>query len=421
MGDKVQRLTVGLLAALLACNATGEASAQTSALLLGGKGNYANLSPQQISSAFGGYFAAYTNRVSVPFPGSDDFAQSTKVGADNLYAAVYASAYAGPKTIGGVSEGAPAVFEVLRRLEADRASGKTPPPTSELNVAVYGMPSGPFLGGYKVPQVISPYDIIIVKAEYDGIADFPTNPLNLLAVANALMGADQLHVKQANFDIRNQPTEYTVVTNTAGGTTTTILIPTAVLPILAPMLKIGASPASVAAMDKLLRPIIDSAYKRPKMTVGIPPTLTGPPGPKGAVASTYEVPIVAASEGGGTPAAAPPSFAPQATPPATPSPTPATTLRTAPVQTTPTHTTPTPDATDQDHDVVERNAPLSTTPTSNRLDDEPTQNLQNGAVSPTHTTTSHPDADNGPTGAGSSETGGGANDKPSSSGANNDE
>ena len=46
----------------------------------------------------------------------------------------------------------------------------------------------------------------------------------------------------ANLDIRNQPTEYTVATNTAEGTTTTILIPTAVIPIL----KIGASPASVA-------------------------------------------------------------------------------------------------------------------------------------------------------------------------------
>ena len=70
---------------------------------------------------------------------------SVQVGADNLYALTYATP--GPKTIGGVSEGAPAVIEVLRRLEIDRADqtdGKTPPPESELNVAIYGSPRKQF-------------------------------------------------------------------------------------------------------------------------------------------------------------------------------------------------------------------------------------------------------------------------------------
>jgi len=273
----------------------GIASAAT-ALLVGGKGIYSELSEEQMTTAFGGYFSHYDKRVSVPFPGTDDVKYSVQVGADNLYALVYATP--GPKTIGGVSEGAPSVVEVLRRLEIDRADqtdGKTPPPKSELNVAIYGSPSKQFLGSLgKQPIPVTPYDIIIVTAEYDGVADFPDNPFNLLAVTNALMGGVQLHVEQSTFDIRNLPTEYTIVTNSAGGTTTTILIPTQVLPILAPMVNMGASPRAIANMDKLLRPIIDSAYKRPKMQAGIPPTLTPPPGPStAALTAAAAVPAAA--------------------------------------------------------------------------------------------------------------------------------
>ncbi|MEW5812506.1 MAG: PE-PPE domain-containing protein [Actinomycetota bacterium] len=254
----------------------------STALLLGGKGIYAELSDEQMENAFGGYFAEYDRRVNVPFPGKE-FYSSVKVGTENLYNAVYDPQYAGPKTIGGVSEGAPAVMEVLRRLEADRVNttdGKEPPPPSELNVAVYGSPSDHWTGKLAgLPIPVTPYNIIIVSAEYDGIADFPDNPWNMLAVSNAIMGAAILHVKQSEFDIRNKETYYTIETNEAGGKTTTILIPTEVLPILQPMVAFKFDPDFVAALDAKLRPKIDKAYKRTPMEYGIPDTLTGPPGP----------------------------------------------------------------------------------------------------------------------------------------------
>ncbi|KMO84139.1 putative PPE family protein PPE42 [Mycolicibacterium chubuense] len=280
-GWKMYRLAV-LLGAMIVALSTGVANAST-ALLLGGKGVYAKLTEQQMAEAFGGYFADYDRRVNVPFPGKELYSSVAK-GADNLYAAVYDPAYAGPKTIGGVSEGAPSVMEVLRRLEADRANttdGKEPPPPSELNVAIYGAPSKRFLGKLAdLPTPVTPYDVLIVKTEYDGLADFPDNTWNMLAVSNAVMGAMTLHVKNSNFDIRNNPTEYTIEVNSAGGTTTTILIPAEVLPILAPMVAFHFDPKFVAALDSKLRPIIDSAYNRPPMETGIPPTLTGPPAPK---------------------------------------------------------------------------------------------------------------------------------------------
>ena len=226
--------------------------------------------------AFGGICRLrQTRQRSLPGKGLYD---SVKVGADNLYAAVYATE--GFKTIGGVSEGAPSVLEVLRRLEADAADpddGKVPPPKTDMNVAIYGLPSKRFLGDLAdLPVPVTPYDVLIVRAEYDAIADFPDRVWNGLAVMNALMGGFQLHVQQTNFDIRTLPTRYTIETNIAGGTTTTILIPTAVLPILAPLVVFHFDPKFVAGVDKMLRPIIDSAYDRPPMETGIPPTLLGP-------------------------------------------------------------------------------------------------------------------------------------------------
>ncbi|AFM17374.1 PE-PPE domain-containing protein [Mycolicibacterium chubuense NBB4] len=256
-----------------------QATNGATALLVGGKGGYAQLTEEEMSTAFGGYFADYDKRVGVPIPGTD-LRSAITVGADNLYADIYSTP--GPKTIGGVSQGAPAIPVVLVRLMNDMnnpASAHYPGvPADQLNVAVYGFPSRRWFGFVPyTPFPQTPYDVLIVFAQYDGIADFPNNPFNLLAVTNALMGADQLHVKDAYYDIRNLPTDYTLVTNSLGGTTTTIMIPTPVLPLLQPMLDKGADPAKVAQLDALLRPMIDRAYKRPQWQVGIPPTLTGPP------------------------------------------------------------------------------------------------------------------------------------------------
>ena len=249
------------------------------ALLVGGKGGYAELTDEQMITAFGGYFADYDARVSIPFPGTD-FETAIQVGTENLYAAVYATP--GPKTIGGVSQGAPAIPLVLLRLMADMndpASEHHPGiPPDELNVAVYGFPDRKFFIGIPYPTFPeTPYDVVIVFAEYDGIADYPDRPFSLLAKLNAVRGADLLHVDSAFYDIRNFPTNYIIVTNSLGGTTTIIMIPTPVLPLLMPMLDAGADPERVARLDKLLRPIIDLAYRRPDWQVGIPDTLTGPP------------------------------------------------------------------------------------------------------------------------------------------------
>lgn len=259
---------------------SGTADATSTALLVGGHGEHAQLTEEEMSTALGGYFARYDTRIGVPFVDTGDYTTKLAVSADALYAAVYDTP--GFETIGGVSEGAPAVSLVLNRLMNDRAhpeAGHIAPDPSDMNVAVYGYVSRMMFfgsGSRYVPLPVTPYDTLIVKAEYDGIADFPDRPLHLLAVVNALMGAQELHVDAAYSDIMKQPTKYTITTNALGGTTTTVLIPTPVLPLLTPLRDAGAPPQVLATMDRILRPIINTAYRRPRWQVGIPETVLAP-------------------------------------------------------------------------------------------------------------------------------------------------
>lgn len=275
-------LLLALLVSFASFPAVGNAA---TALLLGGVGQYAELTDEQMSTAMGGYFADYT-RINVAYPGlPDDFGYSLRVGTDNLYAAVYATD--GPKTIGGVSESGPVVIEVLRRLMND----ENRPPPNELDAVVLG-PLSPalyrFTGvTYREPPE-TPYDLKVVKAEYDGVADWPDNWLNALAVINAVMGAGSLHVASAFYDITLVPPEYiTTTTNSLGGTTTTYLIPTPVLPILQPLVDSGASPQTVEFLDAVLRPVIDTAYQR---------FWTRPPTAMSAAPATPAIPSLAPAD-----------------------------------------------------------------------------------------------------------------------------
>lgn len=270
-GPSMKRLVILLGLCLLAVSpATAQAA---TALLVGGAGKYHVLTDEEMATAMGGYFADYT-RVNVAFPGQvNRFKHSVDVGTENLYAAVYATP--GPTTIGSVSAGSPVVYNVLRMLDQD----PNPPSPTELDAAVYGGISPRWYRGTGVkyqPLPETQYNLKVVAAEYDGIADFPDNPFNGLAVMNAVMGGFLLHVPMAYYDISQVPADHITVSppNSRGGVTTTILIPTPVLPLLQPMLDKGADPDKIAELDAKLRPIVDRAYKRNQTTTTAAKTTT---------------------------------------------------------------------------------------------------------------------------------------------------
>lgn len=249
--------------------APGTCGVTTTALLVGGEGSYATLTEEQMTTAFGGYFKNYKNRISVPFPGDAPFEVSVPVGSDNLYNAIYAhqASDGGPLTIGGVSKGAASVVDVLYRLledYEDTNDAVTPPSKDSMNVAIYGAPGKVFFLSVKhQPIPDTPWDTLLVSGEYDGIADFPDNPFNVLALLNALEGAQSRHVDAAFYDVTSNPVYYKTVTNSYGAEVTYVVIPSERLPLLNDLYESDAwSPGAVAWLEKALRPVIDSAYKR---------------------------------------------------------------------------------------------------------------------------------------------------------------
>lgn len=92
---------------------------------------------------------------------------------------------------------------------------------------------------------------------YDPISDFPDHPFNLLADFNAFLAFYTEH-PQVNPDLTDPRN---VVTASADGTFISVLVYAKMLPILKPFAFLP-EPA-LYLLDKILRPIIDSAYTRP--------------------------------------------------------------------------------------------------------------------------------------------------------------
>ena len=91
--------------------------------------------------------------------------------------------------------------------------------------------------------------------QYDGWADFPRRPLNLLADLNALAGIGYLH---PNYTVAVTDAMYQGST----GDTAYYLIPTARLPLLMPLAQLGVPGPILDVLDAPLRVIIEWGYDR---------------------------------------------------------------------------------------------------------------------------------------------------------------
>ncbi|KRE25589.1 hypothetical protein ASG82_18790 [Mycobacterium sp. Soil538] len=101
----------------------------------------------------------------------------------------------------------------------------------------------------------SQYHVIDIAREYDPVADFPDNPLNLLALANALSGFITLH-DYRDVDI-NDPNN--IVWDE--GNTTYVLVPTENLPLLNPLRLVGLN-ALADQLNGPLKEMVDKGYDR---------------------------------------------------------------------------------------------------------------------------------------------------------------
>jgi diacyltrehalose acyltransferase len=179
-----------------------------------------------------------------------------------------------------------------------------PPAADQLQFIIFADPSRGLLSlmrpGTHIPvfdltattPVESQYDTTIVIAEYDGWADPPDRPWNLLATANAVAASGvarwwcrstacraahqpALHGQTGFADPADVPPEnITVTTNSLGATVTTMLVPTEALPLTQPLRGVLPGPV-VDRIDNTLRPRIDAAYTRNDQPGDSRPFLSG--------------------------------------------------------------------------------------------------------------------------------------------------
>jgi hypothetical protein len=106
--------------------------------------------------------------------------------------------------------------------------------------------------------------VVMVTRQYDGIADAPAYPVNVVADANALLGAHYLH-GNGYYTVNSDPTAPgNIVTTSPNGNMTDILVtaPPGQLPILMPLAQAGVPQPILVALDPATRAIIETGYAR---------------------------------------------------------------------------------------------------------------------------------------------------------------
>ncbi|MBX7452201.1 PE-PPE domain-containing protein [Mycolicibacterium sp. 3033] len=140
---------------------------------------------------------------------------------------------------------------------AEHANDPDAPPAENVTFIFMGNSIRKYGGADKEFGISQPsqYKVIDVAREYDPVADFPDNPANLLALANALAGGFSMHdYRDVDIDDPNN----IVWTE---GNTTYVLVPTEKLPLLDPLRVVGLN-AVADQLNDPLKEIVDQGYDR---------------------------------------------------------------------------------------------------------------------------------------------------------------
>ncbi|MCV7152888.1 PE-PPE domain-containing protein [Mycolicibacterium pyrenivorans] len=163
-----------------------------------------------------------------------------------------------PTTVLAFSQGASVASQWLRQ----NAGKEGAPDPSKVSFVLAANPERKY-GGIRPDLGLRPetpgtdYPVLDVAVEYDGAADFPDNPLNLVALANAYAGFVFIHVPgYERVDLEASDKLVWVE-----GNTTYVLIRSEDVPLLAPLRMAGLS-GLAHVLNGPVKVVIDSAYDR---------------------------------------------------------------------------------------------------------------------------------------------------------------
>jgi hypothetical protein len=201
----------------------------------------------------------------MPVSGMMPFDQSVEQGVVNLDQAINAQPAGESMVVFGYSQSA----RIASIQKANLAAAGSTLPVSFVLIGNPNRPNGGILGrfeGVKIPIAGITFDgatptntdfkTVDITRQYDGWSDFPNNPLNPFATANAVAGIHYLHGDYQSVGLGN------ALYQGAYGDTDYYMIPSRRLPLLMPLDEAGVPSPVVAILDAPVRVLVESGYDR---------------------------------------------------------------------------------------------------------------------------------------------------------------
>ena len=102
---------------------------------------------------------------------------------------------------------------------------------------------------------------VVITRQYDGLADFPLYPLNLVADLNALLGFVYVHPYDLDVSLPADPTKSPAYQGTHGDASY-YFFPTEDLPLFAPLRSLGVPESLIDVVEPFFKVIVELGYDR---------------------------------------------------------------------------------------------------------------------------------------------------------------
>jgi hypothetical protein len=199
--------------------------------------------------------------------------QSIQAGVADLKAAMAAHGN-DHLVIYGYSQGAVVANMEKKRLAEQYPDGTTAPDINFVLGADENLPNGGLLArfaGLYIPildwtfngpaPTDTQFKTVEINQQYDGFADFPLYPLNLISTLNAVLGIVYLHTNPFDVSLPAHPTTSPAYQGTHGDTSY-YFFQTQDLPLFAPLRQLGAPEALIDVVEPFFRVLVDLGYDR---------------------------------------------------------------------------------------------------------------------------------------------------------------
>ena len=198
--------------------------------------------------------------------------QSIEAGAADLEAAMAANPD-DHMVVYGYSQGAVVVNKVREKLAAQYEGTEAPDIDFVLGGDV-GVPNGGFgarFPGLHIPGLEwtydgaeltdTPFDTTVITRQYDGFADFPLYPLNVISLFNAVLGLFYVHTWPFEISLADNTSAPTVTTDPTGKTTY-YFFENPDLPLFGPLRTLGVPEPVIDVVEPFFREVVELGYDR---------------------------------------------------------------------------------------------------------------------------------------------------------------